>query len=127
MSDVKKKKTKMVIIILALMVISLLLYQEYFLKPKNSLELYQSIAFSDDFEEAQEFMLEGYESNMKEEDYDFISKLSNSPNQIAQFTLLNFGNKTYVLMTTPGTDKLEILTVEELPEDVRNYFLKLTH
>ena len=86
MSDVKKQKTKMAIIILALMVISLLLYQEYFLKPKNSLELYQSIAFSDDFEEAQEFMLEEYESNMKEKDYDFISKLGNSPNQIAQFT-----------------------------------------
>ena len=28
-------------------------------------------------------------------------------------------------MTSPGTEKLHVLKVEELPEDVREYFLEL--
>lgn len=45
----------------------------YIFNPKNSLELYQSVRFSDDFEDVQRLMLEGFESNFKQGDYDFIA------------------------------------------------------
>lgn len=99
---------------------------QYFYKPTNSIELYQSIAFSEDFEEGQELMLEGYESNLKEEDYNYISREINSPYKVNQFTLFEYGNKTYILLTTPGTKKVEVLKVEELPVEIRNYFLEQT-
>ncbi|MFJ7953563.1 hypothetical protein ACIQZG_18840 [Lysinibacillus sp. NPDC096418] len=100
-------------------------YYILFLTPKNSLELYQAISFANDFEKAQEHMLEGYEANFKKEDFDFISRLDTSPNRISQFTLFEYNQKSYVIMTTPGTTKLKILAVEELPEDIRDYFLKI--
>lgn len=108
------------------MIISVNWNNLYFYKPTNSIELYQSIAFSEDFEDGQELMLEGYESNLKEEDYNYISRKLNSPYTVNQFTLFEYGNKTYILLTTPGTKKVEVLKVEELPVEIRNYFLELT-
>ena len=114
------------IVIISLMIISVNWYNQFFYKPTNSIELYKSIAFSEDFEEGQELMLEGYESNLKEEDYNYISREINSPYKVNQFTLFEYGNKTYILLTTPGTKKVEVLKVEELPVEIRNYFLELT-
>ena len=68
-------------------------------------------------------MLEGYEDNFKEEDFEFIKKLDTSPNRIGQFTLLEYDERTFVIMTSPGTKKLEVLAVDELPKDIRDYFL----
>ncbi|MFJ7737373.1 hypothetical protein ACIQ2D_13760 [Lysinibacillus sp. NPDC097287] len=87
--------------------------------------MYQAISFADDFEKAQGHMLEGYEANFKKEDFEFISSLGTSPNSISQFTLFEYGHKSYVFMTTPGTTKLKILAVEELPKDIRDYFLEI--
>lgn len=100
-------------------------YYILFLTPKNSLELYQAISFANDFEKAQRHMLEGYEANFKKEDFEFISRLDTSPNSISQFTLFEYNQKSYVIMTTPGTTKLKILAVEELPENIRDYFLEI--
>lgn len=40
-----------------------------------SIELYQAIAFSNEFEEAKKLMLEGYEGNLKNESYPGIEPL----------------------------------------------------
>ncbi|WP_238602016.1 hypothetical protein [Lysinibacillus parviboronicapiens] len=99
------------------------MYYVYFFTTKNSLELYQEISFLDNFEEVQKLMLEGYEENFNEEDFHFIK--DHSANRIGQFTLLEFEEKTFVIMTTPGAKNLKVLEVDELPEDIRKYFLAL--
>ncbi|MBU8731202.1 hypothetical protein [Cytobacillus pseudoceanisediminis] len=47
------------------------------------------------------------------------------PDRISQFTLLEYEGKTFVIMTSPGTEKLKVLAVEELPDELREYFMKL--
>jgi len=112
-------------LIFMILVLSLAAYYILFFTPKDSLELYQAISFADDFEEAQQVMLEGYEGNFKEEDFEFINRLETSADRISQFTLFEYDEKTYLVMTTPGTERLKVLAVEELPEEIREYFLEL--
>jgi hypothetical protein len=102
----------------------------YLFKPKNSLDLYQSISFADSFEEAQTFMLEGYEANFKKEDFEYMNRLDTDAKGISQFSLFEFDDKSYLILTSPGTQgfhKLKVLAVEELPEDIRDYFMELSH
>lgn len=112
--------------ILSVLIVGMAIYYIFFFTPKNSLELYQTISFADDFDEAQNVMLKGYESYFKKEDFDFINDLGNSPNRISQFTLFEYNQKTYMVMTTPGTKRLKVLAVEELPEEIEQYFLGVT-
>lgn len=112
-------------LILMILVLGLAAYYILFFTPKDSLELYQAISFADDFEEAQKVMLEGYEGNFKEEDFEFINRLDTSADRISQFTLFEYDEKTYLVMTTPGTVRLKVLAVEELPEEIREYFLEI--
>ncbi|WP_047985830.1 hypothetical protein [Ornithinibacillus californiensis] len=100
------------------------LYYVYFLTPKNSLELYQELAFADSFEDVQKHLLEGYEGNFSEEDFNYIQ--NNSADWIGQFTIFDYDGKSYVVMTSPGTERLKILAVEELPEDMRAFFSGLS-
>lgn len=110
-------------LILMILVLGLAAYYILFFTPKDSLELYQAISFAGDFEEAQKVMLEGYEGNFKEEDFEFINRLDTSADRISQFTLFEYDEKTYLVMTTPGTERLKVLAVEELPEEIREFFL----
>ncbi|MFD1019530.1 hypothetical protein [Thalassobacillus hwangdonensis] len=92
--------------------------------PKDSLELYQQMHFADGYEEVQELVLEGYEEHINEEDIDYIQSYS-LDRGISQFTLFEYSDRSYVVMTSPGTARLKVLAVEELPEDVRNFFMDL--
>lgn len=51
--------------------------------------------------------------------------MGTSANRVSQFTLFEYDDKTIVIMTSPGTERLKVLTVEEMPIDIRNYFLEL--
>ncbi len=124
---VTKKKTHkdwLVFFILVLIIAGSSLYYVYLFTPKNSLELYQKLHFVDSFDEAQKLILDGYESNFTEEVFDYIQ--GNSANRIGQFTLLEFDKKSYIIMTSPGTERLKVLAVEELPNDIRKFFLELS-
>ncbi|QFG01153.1 hypothetical protein PB01_09185 [Psychrobacillus glaciei] len=125
MSKNKTLKNRIAFLIFVLVIVVGATYYGYFYKPKNSLDLYQAIAFADDFEEVKKLMLDGYEDNFKEEDFEFIKKLDTSPNRIGQFTLFEYDERTFVIMTSPGTEKLEVLAVDELPKEIRDYFLQL--
>ncbi len=120
-----KKYNIIIIILIGCVIIGGTTYYVLFYTPKNSLELYQAIRFSKSYQESTELILEGYNENFKEEDYDFMGQLENTPNRITQFTLFEYKEKTYLIMTTPGTNRLQILDVKELPEEIRNYFLAL--
>lgn len=79
--------------------------------------------FADDFKEAQKQLLEGYENNFTQEEFDFIQE--NNPDTIKQVTLFEYNQQTYVIMTSPGTEKLKVPDVEEMPEEAREFFLEL--
>lgn len=126
--EISKKKTLrnwFFLLLLVLVIAGGATYYNVFYKPKNSLELYQAISTADSFGDAKKIMLDGYEDNFKEADFDFINSLDTSPNRVGQFTFFEYDEKTFVVMTSPGTKKLEVLAVDELPKDIRNYFLQL--
>jgi len=122
-------KSRLIAGIMIFVVLVSVSYYIHLFKPKNSVDLYQSMSFADDFEEAQSLMLEGYEANFKEEDFEFINGTDTQANSISQFTLFEYEEKSYLIMTSPGTQgirKLKVLAVEELPTEIRDYFLELS-
>lgn len=125
MKNAKKKTAKdsSAFFLLMAIIFGGLIYYFYFLTPKNSLEMYQELHFADDFDEAQKQILEGYENNFTQEEFNFVQE--NNPDTIKQVTLFVYNQQTYVIMTSPGTEKLKVLDVEEMPEEAREFFLEL--
>jgi len=121
----KTLKNQIVFLILVLVIVVGATYYDVFYTPVNSLELYQEIALADDFEDVKKLMLDGYEDNFKEADFEFINSLDTTPNRVGQFTFFEYDERTFVIMTSPSTKKLEVLAVDELPKDIRNYFFQL--
>jgi len=121
----KTLKNRIVFLILVLVIVVGATYYDVFYTPVNSLELYQEIALADDFEDVKKLMLDGYEDNFKEADFEFINSLDTTPNRVGQFTFFEYDERTFVIMTSPSTKKLEVLAVDELPKDIRNYFFQL--
>lgn len=119
----KTRKKWLLSLIFISMIVGGFTYYTFGLKPKNSLELYQALAFSDGFQHAQKLVLEGYEGSFTEEDFDYIRQ--GTANSVKQFTLIEFNEKTYIVMTTPGAERLKILSVTELPEDSKQFFSEL--
>ena len=122
-------KSRLITCIIVFVILISVNYYFHLFKPKNSLDLYQSMTFADDFEEAQSLMLEGYEANFKEEDFEFINGTKTVATSINQFALFEYDERSYLIMTSPGTQgirKLKVLAVEELPTEIRDYFLELS-
>ncbi|WP_102262652.1 hypothetical protein [Mesobacillus jeotgali] len=118
---IKKISHNVLVVLLTLVIV--ITVREIFFTPKNSLELYQKITFAKDFEEVQKLILDGYDGNVERDDFNYIK--DRSANRVGQFTLIEYKEKSFVIMTSPGTERLKILAVEELPEDIREYFLKI--
>jgi hypothetical protein len=118
----RKKKLKDIImfLVVVLLINGGFLYYEHFYTPKNSLELYQDITFADSMEEVRKLFLDGYELNISEDDLTYIQ--DHKANRVGQFTLFEYNAKSYVIMTSPGTKKVKVLAVEELPEEIRVFF-----
>lgn len=117
---------RILFILLIFIILGGSMYVKFFFTPKDSLELYQAISFANDFEEVQnKLMLEGYQDNFKEEDFKFINSIDTSANRVGQYTLFEYEDKTFVIVTSPGTERLKVLSVEELPNEIRDYFLAL--
>ncbi len=111
------------LLFLFIIAVSLIYYKNYFTQ-KNSLELYQELAFAKSFESVQKKLMEkGYEGNFTEEDFNAIQE--GSMYKPSQFTLFEYYDKSFVILTTPGTERLKILSVHELPEDIRLFFSEL--
>ncbi|WP_257964265.1 hypothetical protein [Bacillus sp. UMB0728] len=115
---------RIVLFIMAFMIEGGMIY--YFHTPKNSIELYQDLSFAADFEEAQKLSLKGYEEHFKKKDFDYINSPDHSANSIGQFTLFEYDDKSYIIKTSPGTTKFKVLAVEELPADIRDYFVGMS-
>ena len=86
--------------------------------PSNSLELMQKLRNSDNPES-----LFVDSKNIDYESINYIQKKFD-PNMVSQFTLLEFDEKTYAIQTTPGTKKMKIISIEELPNEIREFFIE---
>ena len=86
--------------------------------PSNSLDLMQTLRNSDN--------PESLIIDSKNIDYESIKYIQEKfdLNKVSQFTLLEFDDKTYAIQTTPGTKKIKIIAIEELPNDIREYFIE---
>ncbi|GAQ19274.1 YsdB [Oceanobacillus picturae] len=119
----KKEKTLkgwIIFIALILIIVGGSLYYVHFFTPKDSLELYQELTFADDYEDVKKHVLDGYEDNFSEGDFNYIQ------NNSAKFTIFDYDDKSYLVMTSPGTERLKIHAVEELPEEMRMFFLGIS-
>lgn len=119
----KSKKEIITIVAAALLVFGGLVFYKLFYTPKNSLELYQAMAFTDDMADIEKLFLDGYDVNLTKEDLQYFR--DNRPNRIGQFTLFEYNMKSYVIMTAPQGNKLKVLSVEELPEEIREFFSEI--
>ena len=110
---------KAVAVIALLIIVSIPIFERLLTYPSNSLELMQTLRNSEN--PASLFMEE------KKFDAEIVEYIQEefSPNMVQQFTILEFDEKSFLIQTTPGTTKLEIINIEELPEEMRNYFLSL--
>lgn len=120
-------KTGWIILAVAIFVIGLMgLYYVYLYTPKDSIELYQSISNLNNIDEAEQIMLEGYEVNLNINDLDFLTEPGNAPTEIQQYSFFVYQDKTYIAMTTPGTNRLKVLKIDKLPEDIRKFFIEFS-
>ena len=110
---------------LLLIIIGLIIYNGFFNKPKDSVQLYEEMALVEDVEKIRGLMVDGFENNFKVKDIAYIQHPENTASQIRQLTLLEYDEKSFVMSTTPGTKKLEVYTIEELPEDIKAYFANM--
>ena len=110
---------KAVAVIALLIIVSIPIFERLLTYPSNSLELMQTLRNSEN--PASLFMEE------KKFDAEIVEYIQEefSPNMVQQFTIVDFDEKSFLIQTTPGTTKLEIINIEELPEEMRNYFLSL--
>ncbi|MER2153935.1 MAG: hypothetical protein ABS917_07085 [Solibacillus sp.] len=108
---------KIFAIIAVLIIVSIPIFEWLLTNPSNSLELMQTLRNSENPESL--FM---DENNFDAEIVEYIQEEFN-PNMVKQFTILDFDEKSFLIQTTPGTTKLEIINIEELPEEIRDYFL----
>ena len=111
-------KKKIVAIIFALLIVASPTIHWAITNPSNSLELMQTLRNSDN--------LESLFLDSESIDYKSIKYIQEEfdPNMITQITLLEFDEKTYLIQTTPGTKKMKIITIEELPVEIREYFIE---
>lgn len=110
---------------LLLIIIGLIIYQSFFNKPQDSVQLYEKIAYVEGIEQVNELMVAGFEDHFKAEDITYIQRPENTAQQIRQVTLFEYEDRSFVITTTPGTKKLEVYAIEELPEEMRAFFTEM--
>lgn len=120
----KLNRQQMIIFILSIAVIIFAIreIEDLTQTPDNSLTLYQEIAFANDVETVEALMLEGYEQNFDAEAVEYMMRADRIAHGIGQFTLIEFYDRTYLIEASPGTEKLHILNIEEVPEEISAYF-----
>lgn len=97
-------------------------YTAVFQKPSNSIGLYHKMLATEELEDMEDLLLNS--EALAQEDYEYITAPGNSPYMISQYTLFSFHEVSYLITTTPGTDKLQIIQVDELPEDIQSYLVE---
>ncbi|AMO85231.1 hypothetical protein B857_02435 [Solibacillus isronensis B3W22] len=108
---------KVFVIIAVVFIVSIPMIEWLLTNPSNSLELMQTLRSAENPESL--FM---DEDNFDADSVEYIQE-EFSPNMVKQFTILEFDEKSFLIQTTPGTTKWEIINIEELPKEIKEYFL----
>lgn len=124
----KSKQFTITVVILIFAILGVRAFLEFVYVPKNSIELYQAIMLNhdDNYNKVQKLTLDGYEDNFSEKVYKEILNSSTLPTSINQFTVIQYEGESFLIETTPGTLKLEILRVVKLPQELKDYISELT-
>ncbi|PKR76545.1 hypothetical protein CEY16_14390 [Halalkalibacillus sediminis] len=107
---------KIVITFLLLTIILGVAYYELLYKPKDTIELYQSVNFSDP-QGLEELFLDDYHSSEKQELLEEIIDKNSTPWKLRQFSLFQYGDDAFIIETSPGTHKLKIIDVRKIPNE----------
>ena len=118
----RKKTLNYVLIGLSLGIVLSSSYHKIYMSPSNSVELYRSIYNADEYGQLKQLMAGEGTVGFSQTDYEYIRTITNNPQQISQFTLLSYQDTAYLIRTTPGTEKLKIIRVNELSDDQQAYF-----
>ncbi len=118
----RKKTLNYVLIGLSLGIVLSSSYHKIYMSPSNSVELYRSIYNADEYGQLKQLMAGEGTEGFSQTDYEYIRTITNNPQQISQFTLLSYQDTAYLIRTTPGTEKLKIIRVNELSDDLQAYF-----
>ncbi|WP_342575838.1 hypothetical protein MHH37_08265 [Solibacillus sp. FSL K6-1781] len=108
---------KVFAIIAVVFIVSISMIEWLLTNPSNSLELMQTLRNAENPESL--FM---DENNFDADSVEYIQE-EFSPNMVKQFTILEFDEKSFLIQSTPGTTKWEIINIEELPKEIKEYFL----
>lgn len=106
---------KVTVISMALLIVGAPLVYWLLTNPSNSVALMQALRNADD---PTAFYVNG--ADVDEQHIAYIQEHFDVQ-AVSQFTVLEFDEKAYVVETTPGTRKMNIIAIEELPEDMRAY------
>lgn len=106
------------------MVIMLPSYYLYGIRPKNSLELYQKIISSENYDDFLNLTLT--EENIIIDKNVYLQMMNDPlpPDKIQQFTVIQGATNSYLIETTPGKTKIKIINMQEVPDEVRTYFMQ---
>lgn len=118
----RKKTLNYVLVGLSLGILLSSIYYKIYISPSNSVELYRSIYNADEYGQLKQLMAGEETEGFSQTDYEYIRTITNNPQQISQFTLLSYQDTAYLIRTTPGTEKLKIIRVNELSDDLQAYF-----
>ncbi|NIK12157.1 hypothetical protein [Alkalibacillus almallahensis] len=120
----KYRDLKILTITLGVCLAIMIGYYIFYLTPKSSWDLYMSIKGADDVEEIEELSHESVDIQLQEEDLNYIQ--DNLEVRIMQLTAIDFGDKSYIITTHPGNDRMEITNLEEIPSELMNELKELS-
>ncbi|MDQ0160834.1 hypothetical protein [Alkalibacillus salilacus] len=118
------RNLKILTITLAICLAIMIGYYIFYLTPKSSWDLYMSIKGSDNVTEVEELSSDSVNIQLQQEDLNYIR---NHPEvRLMQLTAIDFGDRSYIITTDPGHDRMEITNIEEIPSEVMNELKELS-
>ncbi|WP_411953725.1 hypothetical protein ACKXGF_10770 [Alkalibacillus sp. S2W] len=120
----KYRDLKILTITLGVCLAIMIGYYIFYITPKSSWDLYMSIKGADDVAEIEELSHESIDIQLQEEDLNYIQ--DNLEVRIMQLTAIDFGDRSYIITTNPGNDRMEITNLEEIPSELMNELKELT-
>lgn len=122
--ELKEIHYKMIITVLLLIILGMFLYDE-FSKSRNSVELYYWLNQDENLNSIDDDLIKAVDSDTATNLREQISRYS--PSSVRHYTFLEYDGEpgSILIETTPGTRKLDILLIYQLPKELETDFKEL--
>lgn len=122
--ELKEIHYKMIITVLLLIILGMFLYDE-FSKSRNSVELYYWLNQDENLNSIDDDLIKAVDSDTATNLREQISRYS--PSSVRHYTFLEYDGEpgSILIETTPGTRKLDILRIYQLPKELETDFKEL--